>query len=365
MFAFIARQFNRPLMVGSSMPRLRRLLLSLTLVALCTSAVAAQTPHTQALRDILDQAQSLQTLETVVIAHNGVIVAERGYRGHATTAPTNIKSASKLVISALVGIAIDKGVLQGTDQVIAPLMSQDLPANPDPRLQQVTIGDLLTMRAGLGSTSGPNYGAWVTSPNWVRAALARPFEDSPGGRMIYSTGSTHLLSAILSRQAQRSTLQLARDWLGPLDEFEIASWTRDPQGIYMGGNEMAMSPRSLLALGELYRRGGVALTGERLISREWIQSSWQRYTQSPWTGDGHGYAWFLTEIAGQEVRYGWGYGGQMLYVVPQLGLTVVMTSDERASAARTGHRSDLHALVSRIISEVSEAQPLASDLGEP
>lgn len=355
MFAFIARRFYRAPMAGSSRPRLHGLLVSLILVALSGTAVAAQPPYAQALRDILDQAQSVQTLETVVIAHNGAIVAERGYRGHATTAPTNIKSASKLVISALVGIAIDKGVLQGTDQVIAPLLAQDLPANPDPRLQQVTIGDLLTMRAGLGSTSGPDYGAWVTSPNWVRAALARPFEDSPGGRMIYSTGSTHLLSAILSRQAQRSALQLARDWLGPLDEFAITSWTRDPQGIYMGGNEMAMSPRSLLALGELYRRGGVTPAGERLLSRAWIQSSWQQYTRSPWTGDGHGYAWFLTEMAGAEVYYGWGYGGQMLYVVPQLELTVVMTSDDRVSSAGTGHRNDLQRLMSRIIGAVSDA----------
>jgi hypothetical protein len=53
--------------------------------------------------------------------------------------------------------------------------------------------------------------------------------------MIYSTGSTHLLSAILTRQTGRSTLALARDWLGPLEGFAIASWERDPQGLYLGG----------------------------------------------------------------------------------------------------------------------------------
>lgn len=324
----------------------------LMLAALCSKAGAQQVAQADALNDILDRAQSLQPLEAVVISHNGSIVAERGYRGHTTTSPTNIKSASKLIISALVGIAIDKDVLEGIDQRVAPLLSQDLPANPDPLLQQLTIGDLVTMRAGLGSTSGANYGAWVTSRNWVRAALARPFEDRPGGRMIYSTGSTHLLSAILTRQTGRSTLQLARDWLGPVDGFSIGSWERDPQGIYMGGNQMAMSPRSLLAFGELYRNGGIAPDGARLISEDWIQSSWQRHTQSPWTGHGHGYAWFLATIAGEDVYYGWGYGGQMLYVVPSLGLTVVMTSDESASAARTGHRNDLHRLLGDIVRSI-------------
>ncbi|TBU91240.1 serine hydrolase domain-containing protein [Phytopseudomonas dryadis] len=340
---------SRPLSARLPVRLFRGLLFGALLVAGHASALESQVAKAAAIRDLLDQAESLTPLKTVIVSQHGRILSERGYRGHAPTTPSNIKSASKLVISALVGIAIDKGVLQGTEQAVAPLLSRDLPANPDPRLQRLTIGDLLSMRAGLGSTSGANYGAWVASRNWVRAALARPFEDEPGGRMIYSTGSTHLLSAILSRQTERSTLQLARDWLGPLDAFAISAWTRDPQGIYMGGNEMAMSPRSLLAFGELYRNGGLSPNGERLISSAWIDRSWQRYTRSPWTGDGHGYAWFLGRIAGEDVRYGWGYGGQMLYVVPRLGLTVVMTSDERISAARTGHRNDLHGLLGRII----------------
>lgn len=62
--------------------------------------------------------------------------------------------------------------------------------------------------------------------------------------MVYSTGSSHLLSAILTRSTGKSTLQLAREWLAPLDGFDISAWTRDPQGIYLGGNEMAMTPRS-------------------------------------------------------------------------------------------------------------------------
>lgn len=315
-------------------------------------APAAAPAHQAALQSLLDDAESLAPLETVIVSRNGQIVAERGYRGHSTAAATNIKSASKLVISALVGMAIDKNVLTGTDQRIVDLLKQDLPASPDARMQTLTVGNLLSMQAGLGSTSGPHYGAWVGSRNWVRAALARPFEDEPGGRMIYSTGSTHLLSAILTRASGRSTLALSRDWLGALEGFRITSWTRDPQGVYMGGNEMAMSPRALLAFGELYRNGGVTASGERLLSQSWIDASWQMRTRSPWTGDGQGYAWFLTQIAGEDVRYGWGYGGQMLYVVPRLNLTVVMTSDASTASGRTGHRNDLHRLLGGIITEI-------------
>jgi CubicO group peptidase (beta-lactamase class C family) len=323
------------------------------MLLLATPALASQAEPAASLAPILDRAEVLEPLETVVIAQHGAIVAERGYRGHTTTASTAIMSASKAIISALVGIAIDKGELEGLDQPIAPLLARDLPRDADPRLNKVTVGNLLSMQAGLGSTSGARYGAWVNSRNWVRTALAQPFTDEPGGRMVYSTGSTHLLSAILTRQTGRSTLALARDWLGPLEGFQIASWERDPQGVYVGGNLMAMSPRSLLAFGELYRAEGVTPKGRRLISADWIEMSWTPRTSSRYTGDGYGYGWFSRRIAGEEVKYSWGYGGQMLYVVPRLELTVVMTSDEHAPSSRTGHRDDLHALLAEIVAAVS------------
>lgn len=328
-------------------------------LSLMSTPALADEPLRSALEAALERAESLAPLQTVVIAHDGRIVAERGYRGHSPGAPTSIMSASKSVISALVGIAIDRGVLDGTDQVIAPILAKDLPADPDPRLARVTVGNLLSMQAGLGSTSGPRYGAWIASRNWVRFALAQPFEDDPGGRMIYSTGSTHLLSAILARKSGRSTLALARDWLGPLKGFSIAGWDRDPQGIHIGGNLMSMSPRSLLAFGELYRNGGLTPDGQRLISRQWIERSWESRTASRYTGDGYGYGWFSRRIGGHHVKYGWGYGGQMVYVVPALALTVVMTSDIDSPSARTGHRDDLHALLGEIIALVADAEAVS------
>jgi CubicO group peptidase (beta-lactamase class C family) len=303
------------------------------------------------LADILTEAREIQPLETLIVARDGEIIAEEGFRGHSTRAPTNIKSASKSVISALVGIAIDKGVLEGPDQKVAPLLSRDLPENPDPRLNEVTIGNLLSMQAGLGRTSGPNYGRWISSGNWVRAVLARPFAGDPGGGMLYSTGNTHLLSAILTRKTGRSTRALAEDWLEPLDGFAIASWDRDPQGIYFGGNQMAMSPRSLLAFGELYRNGGKV--GEtQVLSPGWIETSWQPRTRSVFSGEQYGYGWFISQMGGHDTYYAWGYGGQMLYIVPDLDLTVVMTSAEDNPSARNGHRDLLHALMGEIIGAV-------------
>lgn len=302
-------------------------------------------PRAEATLDaVLDQARSLDRLRTLIVARHGEILAEQAFRGPAPDRPVNVKSVAKSVISALVGIAIDREVLRGVDQPIAPILRDRLPKDADPRLGEVTIEDLLSMRAGLERTSGQNYGRWVSSRDWVRFALSRPFVDGPGGRMLYSTGSSHLLSAILTRASGRTTLQLAREWLGEPLGIAIPPWTRDPQGIYFGGNEMALSPRALLRFGELYRQGG-SLDGARVLPESWIRASWRPLTSSPFTGHSYGYGWFVAQAGRHAVYYAWGYGGQMLYVLPDLALTVVITSDAGHPSGRDGYVRVLHRLL--------------------
>src|SRR5690606_21154290 len=219
-----------------------------------------------------------------------------------------------------------------------------LPRDVDPRVRSITLADLLTMQAGLERTSGPNYGRWVQSPNWVAFALTRPFVGEPGAGMLYSTGSYHVLGAVLARASGRSLLDLAREWLGQPLGIRVAPWTRDPQGFYMGGNNMALSPMALLRFGEMWRRGGI-WDGRQVVSRTWIETSWRPRTRSVYSGDDYGLGWFLGRPGDHDLAYARGYGGQMLYVVPSLGLTVAITSDPTRPARSGGHVGDLKALL--------------------
>lgn len=299
-------------------------------------------------------AERLPRLRSLLILRHGEQLVERRFNGGPPLdRPVNIKSASKSIISALVGIAIQRGVLTGVDQPILSVLRSDAPANADPRLARVTVGNLLSMQAGLERTSGENYGRWVSSPNWVRFALARPFVAEPGGTMLYSTGSTHLLSAMLTRASGHSTLALARDWLGTPLGITIPPWPADRQGIYFGGNEMRLSPYALARFGELYRLGG-AIDGRRILPAAWIAQSWRPRTVSPWSGQSYGYGWFLSEARGHPIRFAWGYGGQMVYIVPDLALTVVMTS-ATDGPRDTGHIEALHQLLADGIIPAAEA----------
>ncbi len=290
------------------------------------------------------RAGRLPRLHTLIVSQDGETVLEATFRGPPADRPVNIKSLAKTVLATLVGCAVDRGILDGPDQPITTALGPLLPADASPRLAEVTIGNLLSMQAGLERTSGANYGGWVSSRNWVQNALSRPFVAEPGGPMLYSTGSSHLLSAILTQATGQTTHQLANEWLAEPLNIQIPPWDRDPQGIYLGGNNMLLSPRGVIRFGEMIRHGG-SLDGAVVVSSDWITTSWQPRTASRWTGHRYGYGWFMTETAGHQHYYGWGYGGQMLHVVPGLALTIAVTSDPNVRSREEGHMAGLRALV--------------------
>jgi CubicO group peptidase (beta-lactamase class C family) len=278
------------------------------------------------LEEAYARAAEMPRLYSLLVARHGTLEGEAYFNGAGPRRIANIKSASKSVISTLVGIAIEEGRLEGLDQRVLDLLPEYRGVNEDPRIEQLTVGNLLSMQAGLQSTSSGNYGGWVASRDWVRDALRRPFVEEPGGRMVYSTGNTHILSAILTRATGRSTLAWAREALFEPLGISLAPWTRDPQGIYLGGNEMGLLPREMLAYGELYRNGGVH-EGRRLVDEAWIRDSWVQRGTSRFNGHGHGLGWWIREYAGYDVFFAWGHGGQYIFLVPELEMTVVSTSN--------------------------------------
>jgi CubicO group peptidase (beta-lactamase class C family) len=246
-------------------PRLAVALLLASLV--CIAAVPVSAAFSAEALDAA--ARALPKLHSLLVSHRGTVVFERYYNGARANQPANVKSASKSVVSALVGIAIERGLIPG---VRTPIATYFPAAAKDPAKAAITIEDLLTMRPGLESTSGRQYGAWVTSRNWVDYALARPMLAAPGVSMDYSTGNTHLLSAILTKATKQSTLRFANDALARPLGFALPPWPTDPQGIYFGGNDMLMTPRQLLAFGELYLRGG-RVNGRQVVPAAWVAKS--------------------------------------------------------------------------------------------
>ncbi len=304
-----------------------------------------------ALDEVMKAGVGINRLNALIIAQDGKILAERAFRGPRLTTPVNVKSVSKSLLSAIAGVALDKGLLPGPEMKIAPVFADWLPKDAELKKQLITLDHLLSMRSGLERTSGRNYGRWVASKNWSRFVLNRPLADEPGGIMHYSTGNFHLVSALLTRITKRDTHSLAQDWLAKPLGIKLPPWQKSPEGIYLGGNNMLISPRDMLTFGEMYRNGGMH-TGKRVLSEAWIKQSWTGRGQSRFSGDYYGLGWFITEIWGERAYYARGFGGQFIYILPAMKLTIVMTSNPAIHARIGGYRYKLLALTELIISSL-------------
>ncbi len=282
----------------------------------------AERPETAA---IVEAAWRTGPIRSFVVQREGELIIDAHRSGMRADRATNVKSVAKSIISLLVGIAIEQGHLRGVRQPIGEFFPEYFEARPDPEKQAITIQDLLTMRAGLASTSRRNYGRWVQSDDWVEYALDQPLIDEPGGGMIYSTGSSHLLSVILTRATGMSTRAFAERYLfGPLD-IALGGWDRDPQGYYLGGNNMALSPAALLKIGTMVINGG-AYDGQQVVPRAWIAESMRVYTRSRFNPYDYGYGWWQRELRGYTVQFAWGNGGQYILMIPALETVVAIAS---------------------------------------
>lgn len=303
----------------------KSLLLIVSLFLLPHILLAQDASTEQPLNDIFIEAESIDFLRSVLIYQNGQPIDSRYFRNATPDYPYNIKSASKSILSLLVGIAIEKGFIPSVHEPISTYFPDYFRQNPDSAKESITIKQLLSMQSGLESTSRKNYGKWVISKNWVQFTLDLPIVEEPGTQMMYSTGNSHLLSVILTKATDMSTRQFANQYLFKPLGIRIGAWEKDPKGYYMGGNNLAMKPADLMKIGQLILNKGI-YKSNRIISEAWIQESLMTYGTSPINSYNYGYMWWNRNIGDQLVYFAWGFGGQFIFILPDVEAVVVITS---------------------------------------
>ena len=325
-------------------------------VLLTPNAFSRDTASAENFSQALQTAGDMPRLHSLLINHQDDMVVEEYFNGYNARRPANVKSVSKSIMSALVGIAIQQGHIEGLNQPLSEHAGELIPDVSGTGNERITVGNLLSMQAGLETTSFYNYGAWVLSDDWIDFALQQPQLAEPGTRLLYSTGNTHLLSAIITQAAGESTYSFAQKGLAQPLGFQLAEWPRDPNGIYFGGNNMELTPRQMLAFGKLYMNDG--RVGDRqILPTDWVETTLQPIAESPREeGRFYGYGWWMREMAGYDTAFAWGYGGQFILLVEELDLVVVTTSSSQPGSDRRQHIRQLYDLLEHeVVSVVGES----------
>jgi len=268
---------------------------------------------------------------SLLVVKNGYLVFEKYYSYGSREKYAVVHSVTKSVTSALIGIALDKGYLNSVDQKLVDFFPEYITDESDPMKQGISLRHLLTMSAGFKwNDRGPSMRNWYLSSNWVKSAIQLPQENTPGETFKYNSSTSHLLSAILSKSSETSTLDFAKQYLFKPLGIQSAYWHEDQQGYHIGGFGLGLSARDLAKFGFLYLNDGY-WNGRNIVSESWVNKSTSQQIQAfshPIYGKfGYGYQWWVKKVDGCKSYRAWGRRGQFIVVVPELDLVIAVTSN--------------------------------------
>jgi CubicO group peptidase (beta-lactamase class C family) len=295
-------------------------------------------------------AGQIEGMRSLLVARNDVLVAERYYNGHSQSSLHNVQSVTKSVMSALIGIAIDRGYIESVDLPISRYL-EPLVDSLDAEKGKITIRQLLTMTTGLewqGLGGANEFMRWASAPDQIDYVLDKPLVEPPGTRFNYSDGAAHLLSIILTEATGQSTLQFAQRYLFAPLGIDSRQWPVDNRGYNIGAAGLALTSRDMLRFGMLYLDEG-ADSGRAIIPPEWVTVSTSARVSTheaiPY-GSHYGYLWWSGRAQAGDFYFAMGYGGQFILSLPDLGVVVVATCEWRYPVQQANrHWSDIINLI--------------------
>lgn len=296
--------------------------------------------------------QRATAVHSVVVARRGKLVFEQYFPGYdqpwglpggqqefTATTKHDMRSASKSVVSLLVGIVIDRKLIAGVDDPVLKFFP-DHHAMMQPGWEAITLRHLLTMSSGM---TWDEARAW-TDPNNdephlgfeadpIGYVLSRPVAAPPDVLWTYNGGGTDLLGNILERVSGKPLETFAREALfQPLGITDV-EWKAYPKnGKISAAAGLRLRPRDAAKLGQLVLDRG-QWNGRQIVPAEWIaQSTTPRFQAVGYFGGTlfYGYQWWMGRSLsdGKEVKWvgAFGWGGQRIIVVPDLDLVMMTTA---------------------------------------
>lgn len=295
-------------------------------------------------------AQRATSVHSVVVARHGKLVFEQYFPGYdqpwgqpegqhefSATTKHDMRSASKSIVSILVGIAIDRKLIEGVDEPVLKFF-------PDQAVKQagweaITLRHLLTMSSGIKwdearAWTDPNNDEphLVSEADPIGYVLARPVVAPPDVLWTYNGGGTELLGNILEHVSGKPLEAFAREALfQPLGITDV-EWKAYKNGKIAAAAGLRLRPRDATKLGQIVLSRG-QWNGQQIVSADWIaQSITPRFQAIGYFGSTlfYGYQWWMgRSLAGsKEIKWigAFGWGGQRIFIVPELDLVMMTTA---------------------------------------
>nr|WP_319488994.1 serine hydrolase [uncultured Caproiciproducens sp.] len=280
----------------------------------------------------------------IIVQKNGTKLYENYFNGYTADNAIHVYSVTKSIVSALFGIALDKGYIKSTEQKVLEFFPGYTVAEGEKTIQNITIRNLLTMTAPYKYKTEP-YEMFFSSCNPIKDALDLLGGDGAVGEFNYAAiGGTQILSGILTRATGQPILDFATENLfSPLginithnvvlrnkeehivvmNDKNTSGWAVDPQGNNTAGWGLFLTPTEMAKAGQLYLNGGM-WDGKQIVSSIWISESTEEHSRCvQWGNLAYGYLWWIIDGDSYAAM---GDGGNVIYVNTKKKMVVSIAS---------------------------------------
>jgi CubicO group peptidase (beta-lactamase class C family) len=305
--------------------------------------------------ELIREGERYPDIHSVLVVRHGYLVLEEYFA----------QSVTKSFTSAVMGIAIEQGILAGVEeQVLDFFPDHEGIENLDDRKRAMTIEDLLTMRSGNDyherGPDSPHHQLNARSRGWTEFILNRPMINDPGTHFQYDSGGVILMSALIKARTGRHAHVLMRDELFEPLGIEDYRWYKNNEGHPHLGGGLMLRPRDMARFGLLYLRNG-KWKGKQVVPAAWVQASLKRHVVFPAQADpfvGYGYLWWVLKPAEagdghSDIFAACGFRAQYIFVMPDQDMVVVVTGGTHNSVDQ--HKPLLF-LYSHILPAVKDGQ---------
>ena len=297
--------------------------------------------------ELYHNAAELETLYGLLVIKNGRLIAEGYFNEGSVEQLSARQSVTKSYTSSLVGIALDQGCLSSVDQKMFDFFPEFAGQIDDPRKEQITIRDLLQMRAGYPDEelTPPYLDILFFSEPWPPTMLSHlvdfPLVNDPGTEFQYSNLMSHLLGVIVARACDTDLKSFAQEHLFTPIGAEVGDWYLDADDYNIGSMGIFVSARDMAKFGLLYLNDG-EYEGNQILSVDWVEDSLQRYSEgmnsTGWIPGitsrygyfrdlGYGYQWWSARAGDHHFNYAAGHGGNYIVLLDELDMVIVTTAD--------------------------------------
>ncbi|WP_234684886.1 serine hydrolase domain-containing protein [Bradyrhizobium monzae] len=251
----------------------------------------------------------LANVDDIVVIRHGVLVYERYYdyphqMNYDATTRHNGYSMTKSVVSLLVGIAMERGLIRDLD---APLVSYlpDYAGLREADKDRITLRHLLTMSAGLGS------------------------ERALGASFQYNNAETELIGAILKKVTGKGVDVLAQENIFAPLGIEDVAWYKNPvSGLPTSASGLSLRPRDWAKIGQLVLNRG-AWNGKQIVPASWVDQSTAEHIKAE-EAQSYGYQWWVGRSQDGDRTVEWvaakGFNSQKTIIIPSLDMVVVFNA---------------------------------------